>query len=169
MKGKWHQRADALNSPHRRRRLASAPERPWLVIGFGNTLRRDDGAGVRLAEAVEALGLPGVRVVTCHQLTPELAASIAEAGGVVFADAALDLKARPRWRKLRSAAAPASLAHASDPRALLSLAQALYGHAPPAWMLTLPAPDLDYGEGLSPVAQQGVAAALRRLSDFLRR
>ena len=31
-----------------------------LVIGYGNTLRGDDGVGPKVAEAVAALALPGV-------------------------------------------------------------------------------------------------------------
>jgi Ni,Fe-hydrogenase maturation factor len=29
-----------------------------LVIGYGNTLRRDDGVGPRVADAIAALALP---------------------------------------------------------------------------------------------------------------
>ena len=60
-----------------------------LVIGYGNTLRGDDGIGPAVAEAVAALGLPGVRVIVAHQLTPELAADLADAQLVVFVDAAV--------------------------------------------------------------------------------
>jgi hypothetical protein len=48
-------------------------EAELLVIGYGNSLRRDDGVGPRVAEAVEALQLPGVRTLTCQLLTPEFA------------------------------------------------------------------------------------------------
>ena len=34
-------------------------EAELLVIGYGNTLRGDDGVGPRVAEAVEKLNLPG--------------------------------------------------------------------------------------------------------------
>jgi len=45
-----------------------------LVIGYGNTLRGDDGLGQRAAEALAQRALPdGVEVLSCHQLTIELA------------------------------------------------------------------------------------------------
>jgi hydrogenase maturation protease len=149
-------------------RLRPGPEVkpiPWLVIGYGNTLRRDDGAGVRVAEEIERLALPGVRVLTCHQLTPELAELLAGAGRVVFVDASAESLARVRLRQVQPARAAAPLAHAADPRGLLVLARELFGHAPRAWMLALPAPDLGFGEGLSAEAEEGVrqaVAALRR-------
>lgn len=134
-----------------------------LVIGYGNTLRGDDAAGPRAAEAIAALALPGVRVLSCHQLTPELAEPLAEAQRAVFVDAAVD---RPRTVRLRplkpqTAARPAS--HATDPRALLALARELFGRAPRAWWLTIPAARFDFGETLSPLTRRGIALAVNRI------
>ena len=61
-----------------------------LVIGYGNTLRRDDGVGPKLADAVAALGLTGVRTLACALLTPELAEAVSQAQRVIFVDAAVD-------------------------------------------------------------------------------
>jgi len=59
-----------------------------LVVGYGNTLRGDDGVGPRVAELLAAdPRLAGAVVLARHQLTPELAADIAEAALVVFIDA----------------------------------------------------------------------------------
>ncbi len=41
-----------------------------LVIGYGNTLRSDDGAGKRVAELVAEWQLLNVRSLLVHQLTP---------------------------------------------------------------------------------------------------
>ena len=49
----------------------TAASRDFLVIGYGNTLRGDDGVGPRVAEAIEKLNLPGVRTLVCQQLSPE--------------------------------------------------------------------------------------------------
>jgi hydrogenase maturation protease len=60
-----------------------------VVIGYGNTLRGDDGAGPAVAQAIADRALPGVRSLAVPQLTPELAEIVAEANLVVFVDAAL--------------------------------------------------------------------------------
>jgi hypothetical protein len=57
-----------------------AVETEILVIGYGNTLRGDDGVGPRVAEAIEELNLPGVRTLVCQLLTPEFADPIARTG-----------------------------------------------------------------------------------------
>src|ERR1035441_6445297 len=65
-------------------------EAELLVIGYGNTLRGDDGVGPRVAEAIEKLNLPGVRTLVCQQLSPEYADPVSRARTVVFVDAAVD-------------------------------------------------------------------------------
>ena len=49
-----------------------------LVIGYGNSLRGDDGIGPAVAQAfADEDATECADVIVCHQLTPELAESIA--------------------------------------------------------------------------------------------
>ena len=132
-----------------------------LVIGYGNELRRDDGVGPRAARAVAAWQLPGVEGVAAHQLMPELAERIGEAERVVFVDAGQDdvVLTRP----IGPGQAARVPGHTGEPRELLALAEALYGRRPEAWLITLPAPELGFGEGLSAAAEHGLAEALRQI------
>jgi hydrogenase maturation protease len=134
-----------------------------LVIGYGNTLRRDDGVGPRVADMVEDLRLAGVRTISCPQLTPELADPLSQAGAAVFVDVAADPADRVRMRRLDASGSSQVLAHASDPQTLLALSRDVFGRAPDAWMLTVPAEDLAFGEQLSPTARRGVAGAVRAI------
>lgn len=144
---------------------------PILVIGYGNTLRRDDGAGVVVAEAVMAWGLPDVRAIARHQLTPELAADIADAEKVVFVDAV-----SPQQAQIEVALHPLALpdrgtaltdAHASNPESLLALASQLYQATPQAYLLTIPAKTFEFGETLSAQTQHHVDQALNTLRVFI--
>jgi hydrogenase maturation protease len=145
-------------------------EEQRLIIGYGNTLRQDDGAGYRVAEAVASWELPGVRSHPCHQLTPELAIEIAAAAVVIFVDAALPtptaakVQAAPLQPALQSAP---SFDHTLTPAALLWLSQTLYHHCPTAHLIAIPSQTLDFGEDLSPIAQQGVAAALEAIRTLV--
>jgi hydrogenase maturation protease len=134
-----------------------------LVIGYGNELRRDDGAGPRIARAVAAWGLPGVRAVAVHQLTADLAEAAAGAEQVFFVDAAFDGEGEVRMRPVSPASERPSLGHTSSPCELLALAESLYGRRPRAWLVTVPAADLAFGEDLSPRAMQGLEEALRHI------
>jgi len=136
---------------------------PILVIGYGNTLRADDGVGPRVAEAVEALQLPGVRTLTCQQLSPEHADPIARAQSVVFVDAAVDAPNEVQLRPLEPNNSSQLMAHAADPRTMLALARDVFGHTPKAWWLTIPAVTLEFSETLSPEAERGCAQAVARI------
>ena len=138
-------------------------ETTFLVIGYGNTLRSDDAAGPLVAARVDALGIPGVRVVACPQLTPELAAELAEAGTVVFVDATADVTREVVRKPLAPDDTCPVSSHATDPRALLAMARELYGRAPAAWLLEVPAEDFEHGEELSVVTARGIEAAVGQI------
>ena len=137
-----------------------------LVIGYGNTLRSDDGVGPKVAQAFGALNLPHVSVLCCDLLTPELADPLSQSRSVVFVDAAVDAPEEVQLRELRPAESSQIMAHAANPETLLALARDVFGHAPRAWWLTIPVKDLGFGEQLSPRAQSNFLQALRLLLDF---
>ena len=146
-----------------KRRTTRTSTAGLLVIGYGNTLRSDDGVGPRVADAVAALALPGVRALACPLLTPELADPISQARIAIFVDAAVDAPREIQMRKLAPADTSQVMAHAASPATLLALARDVYGRAPEAWWLTIPVEDLGVGEKLSPLAQRGFEHAVKEV------
>ncbi len=140
-----------------------------LVIGYGNTLRSDDGVGPKVAEAVGARRLPGVRTMICQQLSPEHAEPISQAHTVVFVDAAMDSPTQVQFRKLEPCDSTQLMAHAADPHTMLALARDVYNHAPEAWWLTISAERFDFGEKFSRRTQSGFHQALRLIQSFATR
>jgi hydrogenase maturation protease len=138
----------------------------FLVIGYGNTLRRDDGVGPRVAQAVEALQLPGLRAIARHQLAPELAEPISQASGVIFVDADVSGGTAVSLSELEPGDNGQILAHAANPRSLLALARELFGRSPRAWSLAIPVEDLGFGESLSPRAAAGFQAAINHIRVY---
>src|SRR5689334_21377694 len=118
-----------------------------LLIGYGNTLRSDDGVGPRIAIDAASWGLPRLETIAVPQLTPELAELLASAELVIFVDARqAEIGAAVEVSLLEAANLVEALAHASDPRWLLALTKAAYGHRPRAWLVTVPAVDFSLGE-----------------------
>lgn len=144
-----------------------------LVLGYGNTLRGDDGVGYRLAEAVEEWHLAQVEAYPCHQLTPDLAALLAEQERVFFVDAALPQN--PHWPLILTRLIPESAhsltftGHHSTPMDLLIMTQQLYGQSPLAYTLLLPTWAMGYGEELSPIAETGLRQGIRWLKELILR
>jgi hydrogenase maturation protease len=132
-----------------------------LVIGYGNTLRGDDGAGWQIAAALQALALPQLEVAAVHQLTPELAARLASADQVVFVDARHGMAGQPlAMEPLQIGAPPPPFSHQLSPQALLQLSQQLYGRRPQAWQLLIPGQAWAYREGLSAGAATAMDEAM---------
>ena len=124
-----------------------------VVIGYGNDLRSDDGAGIRVATRLAAQ-LPQSQVIVTHQLTPDLAEDIATATQVIFVDAyvAHGHEAQLRIDKISddNIFNPAAMGHHGDPEGLMHLADQLYGKSPDAWVVGIPAFSFDAGETISP-------------------
>jgi hydrogenase maturation protease len=130
-----------------------------LVIGYGNTLRRDDGVGPHAAATIASWRLPGVVAREVYQLVPELADDLSRVEWALFVDAGLDT-AEVQAREVTPSPAPECLGHTGDPGRLLALTAAVHGRRPRAWLLTVPAADFDFGEALSLVAEDGLRSAL---------
>lgn len=135
---------------------------PLLVIGYGNPGRQDDGLGPAFADAVMALGLPGVEVDTDYQLNVEDAAAAAASECVLFVDADSTGPAPFSVRRLAPAADGASFStHSVRPEAVLALAKDLFGAEPETWLLGIRGYEFnEFGEGLSAGAADNLAAAL---------
>jgi len=135
---------------------------PVLVIGIGNTLRGDDGVGPAVVERLEgdASLAPNVKTRTVHQLTPELAETIAAASRVVFVDASTTL---PAGVVSTACVAPAESgdvgAHALTPSMLLAVSARVFGRAPEAFVVSIGVADVQTGETLSHEVQAAVAEA----------
>lgn len=138
-----------------------------LVIGYGNTLRRDDGVGPRVAEAVAAMNLPWVRVISRAQLAPELAEAVSQTDAVIFVDAAVNTTNELQFRELNLIETRQAFTHTLDPPSLLALAKALFGAAPKAWTLSIPVEDLGFGEGFSWRGEINFQSALKLIENLL--
>jgi hydrogenase maturation protease len=136
-----------------------------LLIGYGNPLRGDDGLGWEVADQIARNAGDSIKVVTTHQLTPELAEPISKADVVVFVDACHD--GQPgRWRCERIRAdtvIPQAFAHYLTPMSLLNYAAAIFDAKPAALLISVAADSFEYGETLTPK----VAAVVPEIVDYI--
>jgi len=166
--------------------LVAKAESPALLLACGNSLRRDDGVGLRIAEAAEQL-FPAsrLRIVAAQQFTPEMAAELAETELAIFVDACVNdepgairvapvaAQAEPLDHPAESttglSGTPGCETHRLDPPALLAMAQTLCGHAPArAFALTIGAGCFEYGEEISGPLHQAVPRALRLVGNLVK-
>ena len=144
-----------------------------LILGYGNTLRKDDGLGMYAARSLASLPLPeDVEIRTYQQLSPELSPVLAQVRHVIFIDAALTSSAeRPGIIKTRTlqprTSQPGSITHHFDPETLLAMAETLYGHAPQATLFSVTAASFDLEEGLSPEVNAALPVLIESIKNYL--
>jgi hydrogenase maturation protease len=140
----------------------------FLVLGYGNPLRGDDTVGRVVARAIANWHLHNVKVLTLHQLAPELADDIARVDIVYFIDACMDITLEhPQVTEIQSSLSTVTVSHFSSPRDLLVLTKQLYNAEPRAYLIEMPAESFELSEGLSVKAEEGVREGLEYLRKAL--
>jgi hydrogenase maturation protease len=137
-----------------------------LVIGYGNDLRSDDGAGRAVAEMVSDLALPGVEVRTMSQLTPELTLEISGRRKVVFVDA--DVDATEVTVRPVTAGPPGggAMTHHGDPATLLSLTANVGPLPDEALVVSIPATNLEMGFAFSTRTELAIGEAVDLIASM---
>ena len=139
-----------------------------IVIGYGNSLRSDDGIGLEVARIVANWSLPHVRSLALPQLTPELAVDLAEVDLAIFVDACLSTEtSMVELRSLKPTDSTNFKSHFSDPQGLLSLTQALFGNCPQAWWVLVPGVDFQLGDRLTPTGERNIELASIQIKTLL--
>lgn len=127
-----------------------------LVIGYGNSMRGDDGLGPFAAQRIESIVQDKeVKIMVRHQTGIELAEDLKDVDFAIFIDAYVGDK--PGTLKEEAVvpddSMPGSFSHHLHPGVLLSLVQALYNKRPEAVIYSIAAESFDHGEGLSPAVE----------------
>jgi hydrogenase maturation protease len=143
----------------------------FLIIGYGNPLRRDDGFGWRVAQQLESqYANPNVEIITCHQLMPELAEPLSRARYAIFVDASAG-KARCElsYKKVEAdGAAGAIFSHHVSIPALLANAELLYSAQPiETYLASVSGCDFECGESLSEAVARLVPIAVEQINSLI--
>lgn len=145
------------------------PHSGVLIIGYGNPLRGDDGIGWQVVDQLAKLAGDSTKVLTVHQLTPELAEPISEANLVIFIDACYE--GQPgSWTCETVYPDPKPLdayTHYLTPMNLLSYAQAMHGASPKALLISVAASSFDCGQELSPRVEAIVPEIVACVQEWL--
>jgi hydrogenase maturation protease len=140
-----------------------------LVFGYGNPSRQDDGLGPALAEAVEAMNLPGVLVDSNYQLTVEDAATVAEYDAAVFVDAATEGPEPFSFEPIVPRQNPSFSTHSVRPDAVMGLAADLFEARTAGYVLAIRGYSFEpFISELTERAGQNLQKAIEFLSEAIR-
>lgn len=142
--------------------------RETVVIGLGNSYRRDDGVGIAVADALAELRLPGVRVVSGIAEPMGLVDAWSGAGLAVVVDAAVTASSPTPGLVRRCtlgdivAGGGGLSSHSVDLVQTYALGQAL-GLLPAGLVLfTIDVVDTGHGVGMTPQVADAVAEVVGR-------
>lgn len=138
-----------------------------VVIGIGNSFRRDDGVGPAVAERLARCGLPGVRVVPATGEPAALLDAWRDTAHAVVVDAADGKNSTPgrirRWSGHDLDAAAVVSSHALGLAQTCALGEALGRMPGKLVVFTVDVADTGHGVGLTPA----VAAAVPKVTDSI--
>lgn len=140
-----------------------------LILGYGNPLRSDDGLGWHAAvQLFRTNATPGVEVLPCRQLTPDLAEAVSQAETILFLDCCHGSPAGEfRCEEIRAAEGNPPFTHHLSPSSLLAVARDLYGAFPRAWLLTVGGRSFEVGEVMSPEVETALATLKARVRELI--
>ena len=138
-----------------------------LVIGYGNDLRTDDGAGRWVADQIDEVGIDGIEVRSVAQLTPELALVVSGRDIVVFVDASVDATELTVERVEASGSSSDVMTHHGNPATLLSMVPQIGDMPAEAWIVSIPATDLSMGFEMTAKTQEAAEAAVPAIIELV--
>jgi len=140
-----------------------------LLIGYGNPGRGDDGLGPALADAIEALGLPDLKVDIDFQLNVEDAWEMNGYDCAIFADAAVAGDEPFFFKEVVPEDSPEFSSHAASPAGVLKLAKNLFNAKVRGFVIGIRGYEFDvFGAPITPKAQENLRLAIAFLADKLR-
>jgi hydrogenase maturation protease len=142
-----------------------------LILGYGNPLRGDDALGPQVAEelAVRLGDDPRVTLQTVHQLTLDLAETLANFSLVLLIDAR---EAEPVGeiftQKIQpSQNLPQPFSHYLVPAELLGVCQILYGALPEMILTGVNATNFEVGTPISAAVQASFPQLMAQIASIL--
>ena len=139
-----------------------------LIIGYGNPLRGDDGVGYQIADQLARLAGDSAKVLTVHQLTPEVTESISGADLVVFIDACFE--GQPGTWTCETIRPDPNLSHKFThyftPSNLLSYTSTVFGVTPKALLVSVAGGSFDFSNDLSPTVAAIVPEIVASVSEW---
>lgn len=96
------------------------------IIGYGNTLRGEDGFGIHVIERLEKCNLQDVKLIKCHSLTPELCLELIGYEKIIFVDTTYSKDFHYELACCIEENKDINLSHSISPKVIIELLHNLY-------------------------------------------
>ncbi|MBE9181752.1 hydrogenase maturation protease [Oculatella sp. LEGE 06141] len=141
--------------------------RAILVVAYGSPLHSHDAVGQQVVTEVAAWGMPNMKAIAVHHLTPDLAEPLSMADLAIFVDASTSAAQEIQVRPIGLDNSAIATGHGCEPQVLLAKTQTVYGYHPQSWWVMVPGGNVEPGEVHSPVAEQCVETVLQEIEQLI--
>ncbi|MCK9491455.1 MAG: hydrogenase maturation protease [Sulfurimonas sp.] len=101
-----------------------------VIIGYGNELRGEDAFGVDTIKELQKLNLKNTKLLSMHQLTPEIVLKLLDADEIIFIDASYDEKNHYALACSLTEQNNLNLSHHISPKTIIHILKSLYKNVP---------------------------------------
>lgn len=137
------------------------------LVGVGNTIRSDDGAGAYVCRLFDDLKIAGLQTQVVHQLDAELVEGLRPFDRVVIIDAAIDGDDVVLYPLDSTDAQPVASSHHVNASMLAALADKVYGYKLPLMACAVRGYNFEIGDSLSEHAEANCIKAVKVIQDWL--
>jgi len=140
-----------------------------LVLGIGNVLRCDDGAGIRLVERLSSATFPHVHTKISQQLQVEFLEEVVQYDQVILVDASVNARDVILQKIHPPKKFSGKMSHHISPEFFSYLAKTVYNTALDLYVCSIPGECFELGEVISSLAERKIQEALKLIKNFLKK
>ena len=101
-----------------------------VIIGYGNELRGEDAFGLDVIKELQKLSLKDTKLISAHQLTPEMTLELKEVDEIIFIDTCFDEKNPYALACSLIEQSSLNLSHHISPKTIIQMLNTLYNKHP---------------------------------------
>lgn len=114
-----------------------------VIIGYGNSLRGEDAFGLDVIKELQKLSLKDTKLISAHQLTPEMVLELQEADEIIFIDTCYDEKNPYSLACSLTEQSSLNLSHHISPKTIIYMLKNLYAKNPDFYIYSMMSSSFD--------------------------
>ncbi len=114
-----------------------------VIIGYGNELRGEDAFGLDVIKELQKLSLKDTKLISAHQLTPEMTLELQEVDEIIFIDSCHDEKNNYSLACSLIEQSSLNLSHHISPKTIIYMLKNLYAKNPDFYIYSMMSSSFD--------------------------
>jgi hydrogenase maturation protease len=107
------------------------------IIGYGSAIRGEDAFGLDVIKELQNFPLKETKLISAHQLTPEMVLELQDADEIIFIDSCHDEKNRYALACSLSEQSTLNLSHHISPKTIIYMLKNLYAKNPDFYIYSM--------------------------------